>query len=74
MKEVIEMASEGLEILVGKILSDEDFAQALVENPEQTLKDNGIDPTLDLLDALQGVDVESLKNLAASFGDNQAAV
>ena len=68
------MASEGLEILVGKILSDEDFAQALVENPEQTLKDNGIDPTLDLLDALQGVDVESLKNLAASFGDNQAAV
>lgn len=74
MKEVSEMASEGLEILVGKILSNEDFAQALVENPEQTLRDNGIDPTLDLLDALQGVDVEALKNLAASFGDNQAAV
>lgn len=68
------MASDDLEVLVGKILSDEDFAQALVENPEQTLKDNGIDPTIDLLDALQGVDVEALKGLAASFGDNQAAV
>ena len=68
------MASDDLEILVGKILSDEEFAQALVENPEQTLRDNGIDPTIDLLEALQGVDVEALKNLAASFGDNQAAV
>ena len=68
------MASDDLEILIGKILSDEDFAQALAENPEQTLKDNGIDPTIDLLEALKGVDVEALKNLAASFGDNQAAV
>lgn len=68
------MASDDLEILVGKILSDEDFAQALVENPEQTLKDNGIDPTIDLLEALRGVDVEALKDLAASFGDNKAAV
>ena len=68
------MASDDLEVLVGKILSDEDFAQALVENPEQTLKDNGIDPTIDLLDASQGVDVEALKGLAPSFGDNQAAV
>jgi len=68
------MASDDLEILVGKILSDEDFAKALVENPEQTLKDNGIDPTIDLLEALEGVDIEALKNLAASFGDNQAAI
>ena len=68
------MASQDIEILVGKILSDEEFAQALVENPEQTLKDNGIDPTIDLLEALDGIDSESLKKLAASFGDNQAAV
>ena len=68
------MASEDLEILVGKILSDEGFAQALAQNPEQTLKDSGIDPTIDLLEALQGVDAEALKSLAASFGDNQAAV
>lgn len=63
-----------LQLLVGKILSDEEFAQALVDNPEQTLQDAGIEPTVDLLDALKGVDVESLKGLAASFGENKAAV
>jgi len=68
------MASEDLQVLVGKILSDENFAQNLVENPEEVLQENGIEPTIDLLDALKGVDVESLRKLAGAFGDNQAAV
>lgn len=63
-----------LQALVGKILSDEKFAEALAKNPEQTLKDAGIDPTIDLIEALQGVDAESLKSLAGAFGENQAAV
>ena len=67
-------SSDDLQKLVGKILSDETFAQALAENPEQTLEENGIEPTLDLLDALKNVDADSLKNLAASFKDNQAAL
>ena len=50
------------------------FAQALVDNPEQTLKEANIQPTLDLLDALKNVDVAALKSLAAAFGQNQAAV
>ncbi len=66
--------SADLQLLVGKILSDEDFAAALVDNPEKTLNKAGIEPTVDLLEALQGVDVESLKDLAASFGENKAAV
>lgn len=66
--------SADLQLLVGKILSDEDFAAALVKNPEKTLNKAGIEPTVDLLEALQGVDVESLKDLAASFGENKAAV
>lgn len=66
--------SADLQLLVGKILSDEDFVAALVENPEKTLNKAGIEPTVDLLEALQGVDVESLKDLAASFGENKAAV
>ena len=65
--------SADLQTLIGKILSDEEFAQALSENPEQALKDVNIEPNLDLLDALKGVDAESLKSLAAAFGDNQAA-
>jgi hypothetical protein len=63
-----------LQVLVGKILSDEKFAEALAKNPEQALKDAGIDPTIDLIEALKGVDAESLKSLASAFGENQAAV
>jgi hypothetical protein len=50
------------------------IAQVLVENPEKVLQENGIEPSIDLLKALDGVDAESLKNLAAAFGDNQAAL
>lgn len=66
--------SADIQTLVGKILSDPKFAEALTQNPEQALKDAGIEPTIDLLDALQGVDADSLKNLAAAFGEDQAAV
>jgi hypothetical protein len=63
-----------LQTLVGKILSDESFAQALAQNPEEALKNAGIEPTVDLIEALKGVDSESLKKLAAAFGENQAAL
>ena len=66
--------SADIQTLVGKILSDENFARALAENPEQALQDAGIEPTIDLLDALKGIDAESLKNLASAFGQDQAAV
>ena len=66
--------SADLQTLVGKILSDEKFAEALAKNPEQALQEAGIDPTIDLVEALKGVDAESLKNLAAAFGENQAAI
>ena len=66
--------SADLQNLVGKILSDEKFAEALAKNPEQALQAAGIDPTIDLVEALKGVDAESLKNLAAAFGENQAAI
>ena len=66
--------SADIQTLVGKILSDENFARALAENPEQALQDAGIEPTIDLLDALKGVDAEALKNLASAFGQDQAAV
>ena len=66
--------SADLQRLVGKILEDEAFAQALVADPETALAEANIEPTVDLLDALEGVDLESLKELAAAFGENQAAV
>jgi len=63
-----------LQELVGKILSDEAFAEKLVENPEEALEEAGIEPTIDLLDALEGVDREALQKLAAAFGEHQAAL
>lgn len=63
-----------LQRLIGKILSDEAFTQALAENPEKALQEANINPTVDLLEALDGVDIDTLKNLAATFGDDQAAV
>lgn len=68
------MMSTDLQLLVGKILSDEKFAKALAEKPEQTLREAGIEPTIDLIEALKDVDAASLQKLAASFGENQAAV
>ena len=66
--------SADLQVLVGKILSDEKFAKALAENPEQALAEAGIEPNIDLLEALRDVDAESLRKLAAAFGDEQAAL
>jgi hypothetical protein len=63
-----------LQLLVGKILEDQEFTKALAKNPKQTLEEAGIEPTIDLLEALNGVDAESLQQLAANFGDQKAAL
>ncbi len=62
-----------LQDLVGKAVSDPKFAQALIDQPEQTLRSVGVQPTPEILDALKGVDVESLQRMAASFSDDKAA-
>ena len=59
--------------LVGKAMSDEAFAAALVKDPEGTLREAGVEPTPEILEALKGVDVESIKKLAAAFGEDKAA-
>lgn len=66
--------SANLQKLVGKILEDEKFVDALAANPKQALEDAGIEPTLDLLEALNGVDPDQIKQMAATFGKNQAAL
>jgi hypothetical protein len=56
-----------------KVLSDPDFAQKLVNEPEATLRAEGIEPTPEMLDALKGVDVSSVQGLAKDFQDGKAA-
>jgi anaerobic selenocysteine-containing dehydrogenase len=54
-------------------MTDEQFAQALVANPEQALRGVGIEPTPEMLDALKGVDAAAIRRLAEAFGENKAA-
>jgi hypothetical protein len=60
--------------LVGKAIAEPSFAEALVKDPKPTLAEIGIEPTDEMLKALQEVDVEAMKRLAVAFGDDKAAV
>lgn len=59
--------------LVGRAMADEKFAQALASDPAKALKDAGLQPTPEMLDALKGVDAAAIRRLAQAFGDNKAA-
>ena len=67
------MANADFQTLVKKVMTDDSFAANLTGNPEQALKGAGITPTSELLDALKGVDVASIKKMASSFKEGQAA-
>ncbi|MBL8303422.1 MAG: hypothetical protein JNM26_11685 [Ideonella sp.] len=67
------MAASDVDTLVSKVMSDETFAANLASRPEATLRSAGIEPTGELLDALRGVDVASIKQLATAFQEDRAA-
>lgn len=56
-----------------KVLSDEDFVRRLINEPEATLRAEGIEPTDEMLDALKGVDVAAVQALAKDFQNGKAA-
>lgn len=55
-----------------KDLFNPKFIEELKKNPEQALKDVGIDPTPEILDAINKVDLDSVKDVAEAFGDTKA--
>lgn len=55
------------------VLNDSDFCNALVQDPEATLRARGIEPTPEIVNALQAVDAEGLRKLVSAFGQQQAA-
>jgi hypothetical protein len=62
-----------IQTLVGRALSDDSFAQSLLNNPESVLRANGIEPTDEMVEALNEIDVEGLRMLAAAFGEEGKA-
>ncbi len=62
-----------LQTLIGKAMSDENFAKALAADPEKALREAGIEPTPEMLEALKGIDAASIQKLAQAFGEDKAA-
>jgi hypothetical protein len=63
-----------VQALITKVLSDDQFAQELVSDPQATLVANGIEPSPQILGALKGIDVASIRRLAKAFGGDKAAI
>lgn len=62
-----------IQTLVGRALSDNRFAETLLENPETVLRENGIEPTNEMIEALSEIDIEGMRMLAAAFGEEGKA-
>jgi len=60
--------------LIERVLSDDDFVRKLLQLPEKTLREVGVEPTPEILDALSELDVQTVRKLAASFDDENAAL
>lgn len=57
-----------------KIISDDAFAQNLLANPESVLHAEGIEPTPEMIEAINGIDLEELRTLTAAFTDESKAM
>jgi hypothetical protein len=62
-----------LQKLIGKVMTDEQFAKTLVADPESALKSAGVTPTPEMLAALKGLDIEAVRRMASAFGEDRAA-
>lgn len=60
--------------LIERVLKDDEFVQNLLASPEKTLRESGVEPTPEILDALSGLDIQTVRKLAASFDDENAAL
>jgi hypothetical protein len=62
-----------LQTLIGRVMTDEAFANTLLANPQSALRSVGVDPTPEILDALKDVDIQAVRRMAAAFGEDRAA-
>ncbi|MCB0103159.1 MAG: hypothetical protein H6635_10160 [Anaerolineales bacterium] len=60
------MKQKEFDLLEKKILSDKDFVKSLMENPEQALDREGIRLTMEVLEAIKGVDGAAFEKLIAA--------
>jgi hypothetical protein len=63
-----------LQEVATKVLSDRKFAQSLLNDPERVLRQEGIEPTAEMLAALKDISVEEMEKLAAAFNNDDKAM
>ena len=69
-----ESSPAGFSILVGKAALDPDFARALAEDPAAALRSIDIEPTDEILAALDGIDTDAIKDLAEALDGQRGIV
>ena len=66
--------SSAFSFLVGKAALEPEFARSLAEDPASALRSIGIEPTAEILEALDGIDTDAIKNLAEAFDGQRGIV
>jgi hypothetical protein len=60
------------QLLVGKIMFEPDYLDELMENPREALEAVGIeDPTDEMIEAIESLDVESVRSITAAFDQHR---
>jgi hypothetical protein len=59
------------EVLVNKSMFDPAFAQLLKSDPATALRNIGIEPTPERLDAIKKVDIDAIAKAATAIGTSQ---
>ncbi len=63
-----------IEDVILKIMTDTQFAEALLADPEAVLRAEGIEPTQEMLQVLSGLKLEELKTMAEKFSNQGIAM
>lgn len=63
-----------IEDVVLKIMTDHAFAERLLANPEAVLREEGVEPTAEILQVLAGLNLADLRAMAEKFNNQGIAM
>lgn len=63
-----------IEDVIMKVMTEPDFAEALLASPEAVLQSEGIEATPEILQVLSGLKVEELQVMAEKFSNQGIAM
>jgi hypothetical protein len=66
--------SPAMEQLIGKAVTDADFRQRLVDDPQEAVRSAGIDLSREELQALQGVSREERERVLTELGERVSPI